>query len=233
MGEIELLRLFALADEFKYMVVREVRAPLCPLFFLLLLQFLGRPCVCLIAAPTLKQSWLAGRPVARRSAERPCPCLLQEEKLELAKLIERVPIPVKESLDEPAAKINVLLQVRRVELRGVCGKKAWAAGAFRADPLLGPCEVWGHPAHTCAAFTPCPHRHRAPQQRACIGGNVEPVLCVPAGLHQPAEAGGAGPHERHGLRHAERWVVEGVRCVPFDSLVLVAGWAARPGRHLT
>ena len=30
MGEIELLRLFALADEFKYMIVREVRwAPPC------------------------------------------------------------------------------------------------------------------------------------------------------------------------------------------------------------
>lgn len=40
----------------------------------------------------------------------PPPC--QEEKLELAKLIERVPIPVKESLDEPTAKINVLLQVQ-------------------------------------------------------------------------------------------------------------------------
>ncbi len=35
----------------------------------------------------------------------------EEEKLELAKLIDRVPIPVKEGLDEPAAKINVLLQV--------------------------------------------------------------------------------------------------------------------------
>lgn len=57
MGDIELLRLFALSDEFKYIVVRE------------------------------------------------------EEKLELAKLLERVPIPVKESLEEPAAKINVLLQV--------------------------------------------------------------------------------------------------------------------------
>ncbi|KZT38321.1 putative RNA helicase [Sistotremastrum suecicum HHB10207 ss-3] len=34
----------------------------------------------------------------------------QEEKLELGKLLERVPIPVKESVDEPAAKINVLLQ---------------------------------------------------------------------------------------------------------------------------
>ncbi|GAA96884.1 uncharacterized protein L969DRAFT_17737 [Mixia osmundae IAM 14324] len=34
----------------------------------------------------------------------------QEEKPELAKLIERVPIPVKESIDEPSAKINILLQ---------------------------------------------------------------------------------------------------------------------------
>ena len=33
-----------------------------------------------------------------------------EEKVELARLLERVPIPVKESLDEPSAKINVLLQ---------------------------------------------------------------------------------------------------------------------------
>ena len=57
MGEIELLRLFALSEEFKYLIVRE------------------------------------------------------EEKLELAKLIDRVPIPVKEGLDEPTAKINVLLQV--------------------------------------------------------------------------------------------------------------------------
>lgn len=60
MGDIELLRLFSLADEFKYMVVRE------------------------------------------------------EEKLELAKLIDRVPIPVKESIEEPSAKINVLLQVRGI-----------------------------------------------------------------------------------------------------------------------
>jgi pre-mRNA-splicing helicase BRR2 len=57
MTDIELLRLFSLADEFKFMIVRE------------------------------------------------------EEKLELAKLIDRVPVPVKESLDEPTAKINVLLQV--------------------------------------------------------------------------------------------------------------------------
>ncbi|KAJ9088373.1 Pre-mRNA-splicing helicase BRR2 [Entomophthora muscae] len=34
----------------------------------------------------------------------------EEEKLEVAKLLERVPIPVKEGPEEPAAKINVLLQ---------------------------------------------------------------------------------------------------------------------------
>lgn len=34
----------------------------------------------------------------------------QEERVELSKLLERVPIPVKESVDEPTAKVNVLLQ---------------------------------------------------------------------------------------------------------------------------
>ena len=56
MGDIELCRLFSLAEEFKYISVRE------------------------------------------------------EEKMELAKLAERVPIPVKESIEEPTAKINILLQ---------------------------------------------------------------------------------------------------------------------------
>ncbi|KAK9818381.1 hypothetical protein WJX72_011703 [[Myrmecia] bisecta] len=67
MGDIELLRLFSLSDEFKYLVVRE------------------------------------------------------EEKLELAKLIERVPIPVKESLEEPTAKINILLQayISQLKLEGL------------------------------------------------------------------------------------------------------------------
>ena len=67
MGEIELLRLFSRAEEFKYMVVRE------------------------------------------------------EEKLELAKLIDRVPIPVKEALDDPMAKVNVLLQayISRLKLEGL------------------------------------------------------------------------------------------------------------------
>ncbi|GJN87131.1 hypothetical protein Rhopal_000076-T1 [Rhodotorula paludigena] len=40
-----------------------------------------------------------------------------EEKLELAKLLERVPIPVKESVDDPSAKINVLLQAYISQLK--------------------------------------------------------------------------------------------------------------------
>ncbi|CAG8457348.1 10482_t:CDS:2 [Diversispora eburnea] len=56
MSHIELFRVFALSDEFKYIPVRE------------------------------------------------------EEKLELSKLLERVPIPVKEGIEEPTSKINVLLQ---------------------------------------------------------------------------------------------------------------------------
>ncbi len=64
---IELFRVFALSDEFKYIPVR------------------------------------------------------QDEKLELAKLLGRVPIPVKESVEEPHAKINVLLQafISRLKLEGL------------------------------------------------------------------------------------------------------------------
>lgn len=44
----------------------------------------------------------------------------EEEKLELQQLIERVPIPVKESIEEPSAKINVLLQayISQLKLEG-------------------------------------------------------------------------------------------------------------------
>lgn len=44
----------------------------------------------------------------------------EEEKLELQKLLERVPIPVKEGIDEPTAKINVLLQtyISQLKLEG-------------------------------------------------------------------------------------------------------------------
>ncbi|KAJ1925898.1 Pre-mRNA splicing [Tieghemiomyces parasiticus] len=41
----------------------------------------------------------------------------EEEKLELAKLLERVPVPVKEGVDEPTAKVNVLLQAYISQLR--------------------------------------------------------------------------------------------------------------------
>lgn len=34
----------------------------------------------------------------------------EEEKMELQKLADRVPIPIKESIEEPTAKVNVLLQ---------------------------------------------------------------------------------------------------------------------------
>ncbi|OJJ46243.1 hypothetical protein ASPZODRAFT_16841 [Penicilliopsis zonata CBS 506.65] len=66
-GTIELFRIFALSDEFKYIPVR------------------------------------------------------QDEKLELAKMLGRVPVPVKESIDEPHAKINVLLQafISRLKLDGL------------------------------------------------------------------------------------------------------------------
>ncbi|XP_002165482.2 U5 small nuclear ribonucleoprotein 200 kDa helicase isoform X1 [Hydra vulgaris] len=44
----------------------------------------------------------------------------EEEKMELQLLIERVPIPVKESIEEPSAKINVLLQayISQLKLEG-------------------------------------------------------------------------------------------------------------------
>ncbi|KAK5939534.1 Pre-mRNA-splicing helicase BRR2 [Knufia obscura] len=84
----------------------------------------------------------------------------QDEKLELAKLLGRVPIPVKEGIEEPQAKINVLLQafISRLKLEGlalmadlvyvtqsagrilraifeICLKKGWAAVALTALDL--------------------------------------------------------------------------------------------------
>ncbi|KAL8824065.1 MAG: hypothetical protein Q9191_005324 [Dirinaria sp. TL-2023a] len=103
---IELFRVFALSDEFKYIPVR------------------------------------------------------QDEKLELAKLLGRVPVPVKETIDEPHCKINVLLQayISRLKLEGlalmadlvyvtqsagrilraifeICLKKGWASVAKTALDL--------------------------------------------------------------------------------------------------
>eukprot|EP00096_Caligus_rogercresseyi_P012340 TRINITY_DN5132_c0_g1_i1.p1 TRINITY_DN5132_c0_g1~~TRINITY_DN5132_c0_g1_i1.p1 ORF type:complete len:1550 (-),score=525.80 TRINITY_DN5132_c0_g1_i1:223-4416(-) len=44
----------------------------------------------------------------------------EEEKLELQKLMERVPIPIKESIEEPSAKINILFQsyISQLKLEG-------------------------------------------------------------------------------------------------------------------
>ncbi|CAF4940921.1 unnamed protein product [Rotaria sp. Silwood1] len=41
----------------------------------------------------------------------------EEEKLELQKLLERVPIPIQENIDESSAKINVLLQANISQLK--------------------------------------------------------------------------------------------------------------------
>ncbi|KAI5476145.1 pre-mRNA-splicing helicase BRR2 [Pseudohyphozyma bogoriensis] len=93
-----------------------------------------------------------------------------EEKLELAKLLERVPIPIKESVDDPSAKINVLLQayISQLKLDGfalvsdmvyvtqsagrilraifeICLKRGWAALTHKALALCQMVEkrMWG------------------------------------------------------------------------------------------
>lgn len=103
MSDIELLRLFSLSHEFKYIPVRE------------------------------------------------------EEKVEMQKLVERVPVPVKGSTEEPSSKVNVLLQayISKLKLEGfalmsdmvyvqqsagrimraifeICLRRGWAALALRA-----------------------------------------------------------------------------------------------------
>ncbi|GBE89249.1 Pre-mRNA-splicing factor brr2 [Sparassis crispa] len=94
----------------------------------------------------------------------------QDEKLELSKLLERVPIPVKESVEEPAAKINVLLQayISQLKLEGfalvadmvyvqqsagrilramfeICLKRGWAIPAKAALDLCKMVDrrMWG------------------------------------------------------------------------------------------
>ncbi|KAL8714924.1 MAG: hypothetical protein Q9220_001437 [cf. Caloplaca sp. 1 TL-2023] len=125
---IELFRVFALSDEFKYIPVR------------------------------------------------------QDEKLELAKLLGRVPIPVKESIEEPHAKINVLLQafISRLKLEGlalmadlvyvtqsagrilraifeICLKKGWSSVAKTALDLCKMAEKRMWPTMTpLRQFSSCP-----------------------------------------------------------------------------
>ena len=125
---IELFRIFALSDEFKYIPVR------------------------------------------------------QDEKLELAKLLGRVPIPVKENIEEPHAKINVLLQayISRLKLDGlalmadlvyvtqsagrilraifeICLKKGWSSVAKTALDLCKMAEKRMWPTMTpLRQFPSCP-----------------------------------------------------------------------------
>ena len=127
-GMIELFRIFALSDEFKYIPVR------------------------------------------------------QDEKLELAKMLVRVPIPVKESIEEPQAKINVLLQafISRLRLDGlalmadlvyvtqsagrvlraifeICLRKGWASVARLALDLCKMAEKRMWPTMTpLRQFPTCP-----------------------------------------------------------------------------
>nr|KAJ0210239.1 hypothetical protein LSAT_V11C400217940 [Lactuca sativa] len=51
------------------------------------------------------------------SEEFKCVKVRQDEKMELANLLDRIPIPIKEGLEEPSAKINVLLQAYISELK--------------------------------------------------------------------------------------------------------------------
>ena len=106
----------------------------------------------------------------------------QDEKLELAKLLGRVPIPVKESIEEPQAKINVLLQayISRLKLEGlalmadlvyvtqsagrilraifeICLKKGWSSVAKTALDLCKMAEKRMWPTMTpLRQFPACP-----------------------------------------------------------------------------
>jgi pre-mRNA-splicing helicase BRR2 len=106
----------------------------------------------------------------------------QDEKLELAKLLGRVPVPVKEGIEEPHAKINVLLQafISRLKLEGlalmadlvyvtqsagrilraifeICLKKGWSAVARVALNLCKMAEKRMWPTMTrLRQFPTCP-----------------------------------------------------------------------------
>lgn len=95
----------------------------------------------------------------------------EEEKMELGKLLDKVPIPVKESMEEPSAKVNVLLQayISRLKLDGfalvadmvfitqsasrivralfeICLKRGWATMANKA---LNLCKMIDHRMWAC------------------------------------------------------------------------------------
>lgn len=103
MSTIELFRVFALSNEFKLLPVRVF--PGGPL------SGANSPSSCTFVGSSRGECFL--------SQSRSSTINLHEsqEKLELGKLLERVPIPVKESVEEPAAKINVLLQAYISQLK--------------------------------------------------------------------------------------------------------------------
>ncbi|KAI5838977.1 putative pre-mRNA splicing helicase [Morchella snyderi] len=110
-----------------------------------------------------------------------------EERLELQKLLARVPIPVKESIEEPQAKINVLLQayISRLKLEGlalmadmvyvtqsagrilraifeICLKRGWASVAKTALDLCKMAEKRMWPTMTPFRQFPIPPNQLAP-----------------------------------------------------------------------
>lgn len=146
----------------------------------------------------------------------------EEEKLELAKLIDRVPVPVKESLDEPSAKINVLMQVR-CSKDSMCGfwcfksifkefrrpaSSCWCLACRRAA-----CQA-DAPGHV-RSFTLCVAAAAAASTPA-TASLAHALLCVGvlrcdwffSGVYQH-ESGGAGAEQRHGiLDHRIRTLLE-------------------------
>lgn len=70
-----------------------------------------------------------------------CYSLWQEEKLELQKLLERVPIPVKESIEEPSAKVSSAPLLGRRVRRFSGPSQRWALDGFVLGYLLGPLSI--------------------------------------------------------------------------------------------
>ncbi|XXG84547.1 hypothetical protein AAC387_Pa10g2048 [Persea americana] len=76
--------------------------------------------------------------------------IIQDEKMELVKLLDRVPIPVKESSEEPSVKINVLLQayISQLKLEGLSLTSDMVFITQSAGHLLrAPFEIWDDKVH--------------------------------------------------------------------------------------
>ena len=70
----------------------------------------------------------------------------QNEKMELVKLLEHVPIPVKESLEDPSCKINVLLQayISQLKLEGLSltSDMVYITQVCIVNPMLFSCLLY-------------------------------------------------------------------------------------------